>query len=64
MGIGTALVVDIAAQLHDLEIEWLEVTANPHALAFSEHLGFVEDRNVDTQGYPVPRMRRPTRPLD
>ena len=63
-GIGTALVVDIAARLHDLGVEWLEVTANPHALAFYEHLGFVGDRTVDTQGYPAPRMRRPTRPLD
>lgn len=63
-GIGAALVVDIAARVRALGFETLEVTANPHAMAFYEHLGFVQDRMVDTQFYPAPRMRRPTRPLD
>ena len=59
-GIGHTLVVDIAARLKDLHFETLEVTANPHAMSFYEHLGFVEDRIVETQFYPAPRMRRPT----
>ena len=60
-GIGQALVVDIAARLSELHFETLEVTANPHAMSFYEHLGFVEYRIVDTQFYPAPRMRRSTR---
>jgi ribosomal protein S18 acetylase RimI-like enzyme len=60
-GIGAALVLDISARLHDLDFKTLEVTANPHAMAFYERLGFVEDRIVDTQFYPAPRMSRPTR---
>ena len=59
-GIAGALVLDLAARLHHLGFERLEVTANPHAMAFYEHLGFVADRIVDTQGYPAPRMSRPT----
>jgi GNAT superfamily N-acetyltransferase len=60
-GVGRALVVDIAARLNELHFETLEVTANPHAKAFYEHVGFVEDRIVDTQFYPAPRMKRSTR---
>jgi ribosomal protein S18 acetylase RimI-like enzyme len=63
-GVGTALVVDISARLNELRFKTLEVTANPHAMAFYEHLGFVEVRIVDTQFYPAPRMIRPTRGID
>ena len=59
-GVGEALVLDISARLKELQFETLEVTANPHAMAFYEHLGFEEARIVDTQFYPAPRMRRPT----
>jgi N-acetylglutamate synthase-like GNAT family acetyltransferase len=59
-GIGAALVIDMSARLVDLRFERLEVTANPHAMAFYERLGFVEVRMVDTPGYPAPRMSRPT----
>jgi ribosomal protein S18 acetylase RimI-like enzyme len=59
-GIGRALVMDIAARLKELHFETLEVTANPHAMPFYEHLGFAEDRIIETQFYPAPRMRRPT----
>jgi len=58
--IAEALVLDISAQLHELKFEMLEVTANPHAMAFYEHMGFVVTQVVDTQFYPAPRMRRPT----
>jgi N-acetylglutamate synthase-like GNAT family acetyltransferase len=58
-GIGEALVLDLLARLRELGFETLEVTANPHAMAFYEHLGFVKSETVDTQFYPAPRMRRP-----
>jgi GNAT superfamily N-acetyltransferase len=59
-GIATALVLDISSRLNRLGFGRLEVTANPHAMLFYEHLGFVADRIVDTQGYPAARMSRPT----
>jgi N-acetylglutamate synthase-like GNAT family acetyltransferase len=59
-GIAVALVLDISSRLHQIGFENLEVTANPHAMAFYEYLGFVADQIVDTQGYPAPRMSRPT----
>ena len=58
-GIGRALVMDLSARLSELHFEKLEVTANPHAMAFYEHVGFVEARIVDTKFYPAPRMWRP-----
>ena len=63
-GIATALVLDISSRLRRLGVARLEVTANPHAMAFYEHLGFVADRIVDTPGYPAPRMSRLTRSSD
>ena len=59
-GIAKALVLDISSRLKQLGFESLEVTANPHAMPFYERLGFVADRMVDTEGYPAPRMSRPT----
>jgi GNAT superfamily N-acetyltransferase len=59
-GIAAALVLDISSRLHQLGFERLEVTANPHAMPFYEHLGFVADQIVHTPGYPAPRMSRPT----
>jgi ribosomal protein S18 acetylase RimI-like enzyme len=58
-GIGEALVMDISTQLKELHFEKLEVTANPHAMAFYKHLGFVEARIIETKFYPAPRMWRP-----
>jgi len=63
-GIGEALVLDLSAHLRELGFDTLEVTANPHAMAFYEHMGFVFDQIVDTQFYPAPRMRRSTNPVD
>ena len=59
-GIGEALVLDVSARLDEQHVETLEVTANPHAMRFYEHMGFTELRIVDTQFYPAPRMHRPT----
>ena len=54
--VGEALVEDILVLVREQNFESLEVTANPHAMAFYEHLGFVADRLVDTEFYPAPRM--------
>jgi hypothetical protein len=56
-GVGRALLVDISSLVRELNFESLEVTANPHAMAFYEHMCFVTDRLVDTEFYPAPRMR-------
>jgi ribosomal protein S18 acetylase RimI-like enzyme len=61
-GIATALVLDVSARLKAGGFEHLEVTANPHARAFYERVGFVEIGTVDTSGYPASRMSRPTSP--
>ena len=58
--IGEALVLDISERVRALGFGRLEVTANPHALAFYEHMGFVAGSVVDTEFSPAPRMRRPT----
>ena len=59
-GIATALVLDISARLYELGFDRLEVTANPHAMAFYERVGFMDVRTVETMGYPASRMSRPT----
>jgi ribosomal protein S18 acetylase RimI-like enzyme len=59
-GIGTALVLDASEQLRARGIEVLDVTANPHAMHFYEHLGFAPLGIVDTEFYPALRMRRST----
>ena len=63
-GIATALVLDLSARLNEVGFERLEVTANPHAMAFYERMGFAEVRTVATSGYPATRMSRPTSPAD
>jgi N-acetylglutamate synthase-like GNAT family acetyltransferase len=62
-GIAAALVLDICSRMHQLGFESLEVTANPHAMAFYEHVGFVANQTVDTAGYPALRMSRSTSAL-
>jgi GNAT superfamily N-acetyltransferase len=59
-GIGELLVLDISKQVRELGFETLEVTANPHAMAFYEHMGFIAGRLVGTEFYAAPRMRRNT----
>ncbi|HVA08996.1 MAG TPA: GNAT family N-acetyltransferase [Acidimicrobiales bacterium] len=60
-GIGTALVRDIAQHVHEKGFATLEVTANPHAMAFYEHAGFTAGHMVETAYYPAPRMQRSSR---
>lgn len=57
-GIGRALVLDMIAIARGRGIERVEVTANPHALAFYENAGFVVYRQVATRFRTAPRMRR------
>ncbi len=60
-GVGTAMVGDVSLKVHGLRFATLEVTANPHAVAFYEHLGFAATHLVATELHPaVPRMVRPT----
>ena len=60
LGIGRALVLDIAAAARELGFDRLEVTANPHAMTFYQRTGFVADRVVETAFYPALRMHRST----
>jgi GNAT superfamily N-acetyltransferase len=52
-GIATALVQDAVA---NGGLERIEVTANGHALAFYERVGFVHDGPAETPGGPAFRM--------
>ncbi len=58
-GIGKALVLDLSARLRAMAFDTLDVTANSHAMAFYEHMGFVATGMVDTEFSPASRMRRP-----
>jgi GNAT superfamily N-acetyltransferase len=59
-GIGELLVLDITERVRELGFETLEVTANPHAMAFYEYMGFVASGLVETEFYAAPRMKRKT----
>jgi len=56
-GIGRALVLDMIAIARGRGTGRVEVTANPHALAFYEKAGFVVYREVVTRFSTAPRMR-------
>src|SRR6202021_322874 len=56
-GIGRALVLDMIAVARGRGIDRVEVTANPHALAFYENAGFVICGQVTTRFRTAPRMR-------
>jgi ribosomal protein S18 acetylase RimI-like enzyme len=56
-GIGRALVLDLIAIARGRGIGRVEVTANEHALAFYEQVGFVVYREEATRFRPAPRMR-------
>jgi ribosomal protein S18 acetylase RimI-like enzyme len=59
-GIAELLVLDISGRVREMGFETLEVTANPHAIAFYEAMGFVECGLVETEFYAASRMRRNT----
>lgn len=57
-GTGRALVLDLIAQARERGARRAEVTANPHALAFYEKVGFTVSYQVDTMLGPGLRMHR------
>jgi ribosomal protein S18 acetylase RimI-like enzyme len=59
-GIAELLVLDISERVRVRGFESLEVTANPHAMAFYEYMGFVACGLVETEFYAAPRMQRST----
>jgi len=61
-GVGNQLVLDVVEMAGRTGARRLEVTANPHALAFYAYAGFVFDRDVETRFGPAPRMYRPIAP--
>jgi GNAT superfamily N-acetyltransferase len=48
-GVGRRLVMDVVALAERGEAQRIEVTANPHAMAFYGTVGFVRDSVVETQ---------------
>ncbi|MFZ6003678.1 MAG: GNAT family N-acetyltransferase [Actinomycetota bacterium] len=64
-GVGRALVADLVSAATSRGAAAIEVTANEHALAFYQRLGFRAAGVVDTPlGVPAPRLRRPLDALD
>lgn len=55
-GIATALVQDLVSTA-GRGVDRIEVTANPHAMAFYRSVGFVDDGVTETRFGPSPRMR-------
>jgi ribosomal protein S18 acetylase RimI-like enzyme len=60
-GIGRLLVLDISKRMRELGFDTLEVTANPHAMAFYDDMGFTTCGLVETEFYSAQRMRQTTR---
>jgi len=56
-GIGRALMADLTARAVRHGVGRVEVTANPHAMAFYGQMGFVFDRDVETRFGPAARLR-------
>jgi GNAT superfamily N-acetyltransferase len=53
-GVATALIRHLVGEA---DVPWIEVTANPHAMAFYRSVGFVDDGVAETKFGPAPRMR-------
>jgi GNAT superfamily N-acetyltransferase len=56
-GIAAALVSRIVDVLRARDVEFLEVTANPHAREFYRAAGFIDCGVAETDFGPAPRMR-------
>jgi GNAT superfamily N-acetyltransferase len=61
-GIGRLLIDDVETDARALGVARIEVTANPHSLAFYLAVGFVHDREVQTQLGAGHRMHLDVRP--
>jgi GNAT superfamily N-acetyltransferase len=55
-GFGTALIRDAIGLGSSYGLQRIEVTANPQAMAFYEHVGFVGGGDVETRFGPALRM--------
>ena len=55
-GIASDLISDVERRARDRGATRIEVTANTHAMAFYQHVGFVQDGEAQTEGGPQPRM--------
>src|SRR4051794_20178855 len=56
-GVGRALIADVVAAARQRGLTRISVTANVHALAFYEAVGFVVDGTVSTRFGETPHMR-------
>jgi len=56
-GIGRRLIDDAARLARERGATWIEVVANPQAVAFYEAVGFVNAGEAQTRFGPAPRMR-------
>jgi GNAT superfamily N-acetyltransferase len=56
-GIARRLVEDVLDRARALSVASVQVTANPHAMAFYTAVGFVPDGTAETRFGPAPRMR-------
>ncbi len=57
-GVGRRLIDDLVDDAHARSVTRINVTANPHALAFYEAVGFVADGVERTRFGDAPRMHR------
>jgi GNAT superfamily N-acetyltransferase len=57
-GIARRLVEDLIANAHRRGVRRAEVVANPHAVAFYQRVGFVQDGETRTRFGPAPLMSR------
>ena len=55
-GVGRALVLDVVERARAAGIARINVTANSHALAFYDALGFITDGLIATRDRDTPRM--------
>jgi ribosomal protein S18 acetylase RimI-like enzyme len=56
-GLGRALVEDAMRLAHDRGADFIDVTANPHAMGFYRRVGFEVTGEVQTRFAPAKRMR-------
>jgi GNAT superfamily N-acetyltransferase len=61
IGIGTSLIEHAAGEVRAAGLSHLEVDANPHALQFYRHAGFVDCGSVELEHGTGVRMRRAAR---
>jgi GNAT superfamily N-acetyltransferase len=55
-GVARQLILHIAAEAERQNVARIDVTANPHALAFYNAVGFVAGSPADTEFGPAQRM--------